>query len=219
MVFDQIFAQIPDEPFEAITEICDRYLQHEGALEGDDQYQFALKGLAFISAYSEEHGLLLKTPAVQGSPADVDIARHFFTRLLEHQKVKQTDYENFKKSFAKQFGGLFLYEFSDGELERMQALMEEIQDLIGQSDIISKGYQGRLLEKLQKLHFKLYKKVADLDQFWGLAGEGGILMVKFGDGVRPIVERIREMAYIVWRAQIRAESVQGDAKFRLFDNE
>ena len=39
MVFDQIFAQIPDEPFEAITEICDRYLQHECALEGDDQYQ------------------------------------------------------------------------------------------------------------------------------------------------------------------------------------
>ncbi len=53
----------------------------------------------------------------------------------------------------------------------------------------------------------MHKKISDLDRFWGLIGDAGIAIGKFGENAKPIVDRIKEIADIVWRTQANAEEL------------
>ena len=55
---------------------------------------------------------------------------------------------------------------------------------------------------------ELHKKMSDLDRFWGFVGDAGVVMGKFGNDVKPLTDRIREMMGIVWNTQARAEELE-----------
>jgi hypothetical protein len=59
---------------------------------------------------------------------------------------------------------------------------------------------------------ELHKKVSDLDRFWGLIGDAGVVVGKLGENAKPIVDRIREIADIVWQTQSRAEELPSGTK-------
>ncbi|NVM02945.1 MAG: hypothetical protein HWN67_11445, partial [Candidatus Helarchaeota archaeon] len=59
----------------------------------------------------------------------------------------------------------------------------------------------------------------NLDKFWGLIGDAGVMIGKFGNDVKPIVDRIREIAEIVWRTQAIAEELPTGMKFPLLKGE
>lgn len=61
----------------------------------------------------------------------------------------------------------------------------------------------------------MHKKMSDLDRFWGLVGDAGVVLGKFGDDAKPIIDRIRVIAQIVWRTQARAEELPSDAPMEL----
>jgi hypothetical protein len=46
-----------------------------------------------------------------------------------------------------------------------------------------------------------------LDRLWGLIGDAGVVLGKFGESAKPIVDRIKEIAEIVWQTQSRAEEL------------
>jgi hypothetical protein len=46
---------------------------------------------------------------------------------------------------------------------------------------------------------ELHKTTSDLDRFWGFIGEAGIAIGKFGNDIKPLVDRINELAKIVWK--------------------
>ena len=60
---------------------------------------------------------------------------------------------------------------------------------------------------MEKIQSELHKKVSDLDRFWGLIGDAGVVIGKFGNDAKPIVDRIKEIADIVWRTQSRSEEL------------
>ena len=68
-------------------------------------------------------------------------------------------------------------------------------------------HKERLLKKLEALQQELHKKVSSLDKLWGLIGEAGVALGKFGKDAKPFVDRIREIAQITWRTQARAEEL------------
>ena len=49
--------------------------------------------------------------------------------------------------------------------------------------------------------------MSSLDKLWGLIGEAGVVLGKFGRDAKPFVDRIREIAQIAWRTQARAEEL------------
>lgn len=53
--------------------------------------------------------------------------------------------------------------------------------------------------------------MSDLVRFWGLVGDAGVVLAKLGDDAKPIVDRIREIADIVWQTQGRAEELPSGA--------
>ena len=59
---------------------------------------------------------------------------------------------------------------------------------------------------------ELHKCMSDLDRFWGLVGDAGVVLGKFGTDAKALVDRIREIAGIVWRTQAFAEELPTDTK-------
>jgi len=59
---------------------------------------------------------------------------------------------------------------------------------------------------------ELHKRVSNLDRFWGFVGDAGVVLGKFGNDVKPIVDRIREMLGIVWRTQAKSEELESNAE-------
>ncbi len=49
--------------------------------------------------------------------------------------------------------------------------------------------------------------MSDLDRFWGLVGDAGVILGKLGTDAKPFVDRVKEIADSVWRAQSRTEEL------------
>ena len=118
------------------------------------------------------------------------------------------DYEEAKKLYASKFGKGFFYEFTESDFEKVQVLVNELRDLITKSEDFEPGHKRRLLRRLEKLQAELHKKMSNLDMLWGLIGDAGVVLGKFGEDSKPFVDRIGEILQIVCRIQAKAENVQ-----------
>jgi hypothetical protein len=127
-------------------------------------------------------------------------------------------YESNRARIRASFGTGFVYEFSQGDLDRLQAVIQETRKLITESDLFTEEHRRRLLLKLEKLQSEVHKKVSSLDHFWGVVLEAGVVAKKLGEDAKPIVDRIREIGGIVWRTQARAEDLPSDSPPPLADN-
>ena len=135
--------------------------------------------------------------------------------VSESSKLKM---QSLRSHFKNALGSGFSYEFSQGDLERVQLLINQIRDLISQTKNLEKDHQRRLLSRIEKLQSEIHKKVSDLDRFWGLVGDAGVVLGKLGNDAKPIVDRIREVAKIVWQTQSRSEELPSGTKIPLLDN-
>lgn len=115
--------------------------------------------------------------------------------------------DSFRSRFRATLGGGFHYEFSQGDLARVQQLINELRSHIAENTALERDHKQRLLQRLERLQGELHKKVSDLDRFWGLIGDAGVVLGKLGKEAKPIVDRIREVADIVWQTQSRAEEL------------
>ena len=135
--------------------------------------------------------------------------RDFFSNVrTDFEKIltKNTITE-LRNKYNTAFNNSFSYEFTTGELDRIQKLINELRDNIGLSELFTAEHKQRLLRRLEKIQSELHKKVSDLDRFWGLIGDAGVVIGKFGNDAKPIVDRIKEIADIVWRTQSRSEEL------------
>jgi hypothetical protein len=113
--------------------------------------------------------------------------------------------------FNRLLGNNFSYEFTSGDLNRIQELINELRSNISESELFTADHKQRLLKRLEKIQSELHKRVSDLDKFWGLIGDAGVAIGKFGNDAKPFVDRIREIADIVWRTQSKAEELPSAA--------
>lgn len=122
-------------------------------------------------------------------------------------KTAKTEISSVRSRFKSILGSGFLYEFSQGDLERTQRLLNELRETIGSNEKLEPDHKSRLLRRLEALQSELHKKISDLDKFWGLIGDAGVVLGKLGKDAKPIVDRVREIADIVWQTQSRAEEL------------
>jgi hypothetical protein len=87
-----------------------------------------------------------------------------------------------------------------------------LRDLIGKDERFEEDHRRRLLTRLEDLQRELHRRLSNLDRFYGLIGDAGVLLGKFGRDAKPFVDRIREMLEIVWRAQANAENLPASAR-------
>lgn len=128
------------------------------------------------------------------------------TDICEREKAA-LQINSFRSRFKSALGNSFSYEFSQGDLNRIQELINDLRTQISNNNELEHDHKQRLLLRLERLQGELHKKVSDLDRFWGLIGDAGVVLGKLGKDAKPIVDRIREIADIVWQTQSRAEEL------------
>lgn len=219
---EDFLASVKDRPLEAVLDIDDeiRYMMESGTQWSHSEYEFLLNAFALVRTLGRESlidfKLLVDVPRVTGDPdTDCNPIAAFISRVAEplRKQVAQAKLERIERSMALSIGVGFAYEFSQGDLDRVQLLINELRELISASERFEAKHQRRLLMRLEKLQSELHKRMSDLDNLWGLVGDAGVAVGRFGKDAKPIFDRIREITNITWRTQARAEELPTDAPF------
>ncbi len=229
MVDDNFLDNLPKEPLSAIDQICRSFLElvvparenGEYDLEYHDRFvEFAALSKVIIEKHFSATILdvKLKNPEIGDyAQHNMNSIRMYFESLRPLIKgiTAAANYEKSISRFGSVFDVGFYYEFSDSEIEQIQKLLNELRDLIAGSDKFEEDHKRRLLNRLEKLQSELHKRISDLDRFWGLVGDAGVVLGKLGKDAKPIVDRIRELAGIVWNAQKKSEKLPLDSNLPL----
>ena len=216
---DEFVANLPDDALDAVKAIFNEYEKFSSAtqppLSSQDTQSKSDKCIQFLGlmkVIAEKFGLeeLSQVPAATGDTYENNNNTRDYFDTVEKWVREQIDKANFLGSVDKYRALLtetFSYEFSDDETTRINELILELRQIISESKLFEEGHRQRLLKRLERLQSETHKKVSDLDRFWGLVGDAGVALRKFGEDAKPIVERVRELTEIIWSAQAKAEGL------------
>lgn len=215
MFTDQFIDNLPDDPHEAARALCREFLEYHSHLvyeeeTGDDHYLSYIQAHAVFQALVENYELPVNIPPLgKDRRSNVEAAKQLASSVsdLAESAYVATTVRTAKLKFSTKIGRTFQYEFSEGDLDKSQKLLNEIRDLITKSSFFEETHKQRLLSRLERVQSELHKKVSDLDRFWGLIGDAGVVLGKFGNDAKPIFDRIRDLTMLVWATQSRAEGL------------
>ncbi|WP_407730340.1 hypothetical protein ACJJU9_07295 [Pseudomonas helleri] len=211
---NEIIDSIHSDPLQAAVATCNFVIsevKHTIAW-GPLQHELLLEGFALISTM-EEAGLIefIASPGYIEGDRDGDCLSIsiFLTNVLNEldQQLASHKLESLKKKFAGIITSTFAYEFTEGDVARIQTLINELRELIATNEELEDQHKRRLLKRLEKLQSEMHKKMSDLDHFYGLTVEGSVMLKKVGGNLKPIVDRISEITKITWATQSRAEDL------------
>ncbi|AXX90079.1 hypothetical protein CKA55_04260 [Arcobacter suis] len=216
MLFNEGFLEnVREEPILSIVsaiELCMSKLDTSLQNWLQSEYDYLFETYSLVSVILESFNLqsAVEDISLEGNINKDCISLRNYLDLVQVEyaaKAKQISLETMKNRFHKEINNLFTYEFSQGDLDRIQVLINELRKEIKESNLFETKHQERLLKRLEKLQAEMHKKMSDIDRFWGLVGDAGVVLGKFGKDSKPFVDRIREISDIVWRTQSRAEEL------------
>lgn len=218
-----------DNPTDGAAEICRFALEQTNSdlfnPEWSEQDHTILMEAVAVVMTLEEEGLIehLQTdPAVDGVAREVcPLLRQFLIAVHRDllTTISKNKFESLRKHFQITLVENFGYEFTDGDLKRIQQLLNELREMVSASTELDDSHKQRLLRRLEKMQSELHKKMSDIGRFYELMGDAGVALGKLGTDAKPIVDRIKELAGIAWKTQARAEQLQTDAENPLIGHE
>ncbi len=207
---EELLFKIDDNPMVTLKEICSIY--YECKSNHDLRNESIIQMVAAISAINEGFNLGIKIPKFTGDFSDPDQRKTYDVlmislRTLSDSHLNSQKIDDLKRKYLNRIGSTFSYEFSDGDIDRIQTLITELRDVINKDERFSENHKQRLLKRLEELQSELHKRMSNIDRLWGFMGEAGVAIGKFGNDIKPFTDRIQEMLTITWRAQARAEEL------------
>lgn len=216
MIFpEELVNSLKDDPIPGVLKIIEIARQNlvDDIQEWHESDQAVLlETYALLLELIESDLLQVDTPIIEltgNYHADCTTINTWLNSLENFVSTESTklQLQALRNHFKTNLGTSFCYEFSQGDLDRIQTLINQLRELIAHSNLFEKNHQQRLLKRLEKLQSEMHKRVSDLDRFWGLIGDAGVVIGKFGTDAKPFVDRIREIADVVWRTQSRSEEL------------
>jgi len=215
MFDDEFLDKLPDDPYEAVLSIVITFIEKENKIPPIDleklkHYDVYLEAFALFDTFNEAVGLGFTLPSLTSERLpNITRITNFFKTIVKDidKKYMESKLLRERERFKTRFGFSFIYQFSDGDIKRIQELINELRDLISESKLFDGKHKERILNKLEGLQKELHKKMSSLDKLWGLIGEAGVVLGKFGEDAKPFVDRMVEIAGITWRTQARAEEL------------
>lgn len=223
MFFSSEFIQMVEEnPVGGVVDACKKAFERLSELEDDSdvwneaEHELLWEVAAFIQLIIESNKLNfdhpLPEPSGDLSSNCLDLNKYLqaVVSAFEGHSTK-LKIESYKNRYQTALKASFAYEFSQGDYDRVQMLVNELRQHIAESVNLAPEHKRRLLKRLEHLQSELHKRVSDLDRFWGLVGDAGVVLGKLGKDAKPIVDRVREIAAIVWQTQARTEELSSNA--------
>jgi len=215
---DEFLDDLPREPKVGLHAICLKFLQtSQGSL--NVALEFYALAETYVSANSLD--ILLPTLSVDRKE-NAEVIYQFAVQLCKKleryvgHNEDQIKLDRFRNKFSSKIASGFVYEFSQGDLERLKKLLKKASKILLSSDFFEGSYKNRMIKRLEILLLELTKKQSDIDRFWGLAAETGVVISKYGNNAKPIVEIIKEIINLVWVTQARAEDLSSDSVAPVF---
>lgn len=226
MVFSEEFLEeFRVEPIKKAVEIRAIVRSHfsEGQRWLDSDLDVLIEAYALLVEALEADLLPLEKsyPTLSGDLQEDCAAISSFLQEVEEKctaEASKLRLASLRSRFKASIGSAFCYEFSQGDLERVQLLINELRSNISGLKGLESDHRQRLLKRLEKLQSELHKKISDLDRFWGLVGDAGVVLGKLGKDAKPVVDRIKEIADIVWQTQSRAEELPSGTQLPSLEN-
>lgn len=225
MFSEEFLQDLEDDPVQATRTFCNEFSRFDEDLKTrfatsiqDIHFDAFLEAFGFAQVLAEALGLTLGVPALVPSRVDsVKLIRMYVSALRMDcdQQHAHLTVEAARRKLAGKFKGRFYYEFSKGDIERAQTLINDIRECLTKSSFFEDAHKQRLLSRLEKLQQELHKKVSDLDAFWGLLGDAGVALGKFGNDAKPLFDRITQLTTLVWMTQARMEGLPSDCPLQL----
>ncbi|MBI5325836.1 MAG: hypothetical protein HZB41_11295 [Ignavibacteriae bacterium] len=219
---NEFFNDLPDDTIESCKILIEYFKNNKyDKYHSLYSYNFYLEAFAILEIFIKANEIFKTSipiiEEIREESTNVDIINTFYEDIKNELKniESENSYEEMKSMAITKFEGLFSYKFTDGDLKRIQELINELRDLITESQLFDFKHKQRLLNKLEKLQKELHKKMSSIDHFWSLLGDAGIAIGKFGNDAKPFVERIDEITRIIWRTQAQAEELPSGFSFPL----
>ncbi len=209
---------LPDNPGEAGKLLCNSFMSEVDGIDLEqarDMYSDLVAAYETIKVLIEVSNYQIDVPDL-GSDLDENISTIFTTlrdASTKFSNVAATEIaSSFRNMLLAKYGSGFVYEFTEGDVSRIQQLINELRERIQDNENLEDEHRARLLRRLERLQSELHKKVSDLDRYWGLIGDAGVVLGKLGESAKPIVDRVKEISEIIWRTQARAEELPSGVK-------
>ncbi len=190
------------------------------AIESDQEKHY-IEAINFLTYIKENFkpGVLLDFDHYYNNP-NYNIPNDFINLFLDikNQIQPQILKDSHLERFDSLFSNDFLYEFSEESISKIQTLINELRELVNSSDLFEAEHKQRLLKRLEKLQSETHKKMSDVDRFWGLIGDAGVVIGKFGKDAEPFVNIIKKISGLVWKTQSQSEELPENNKHPLLEN-
>lgn len=216
---DAVIQKIPENNSQAIIYICDVFSelleQHPMSNHVEELYEEFLEFHALVTEFITLNDMDFDVnELVNERSYNVENIHVLHTKLRKKYsaQVDLDTSERKRAEFALKLKGGFAYTFTDGDVNRIQELLNQLRQLITDDQRFEEQHKLRLLKKLEKLQSEIHKRMSDLDRFYGLVGDLGVVINKFGNDAKPIVSRIKEIVDIVWHVQGQAEQLSNNSK-------
>ena len=225
-ISEKYIEQLKDGSTEALKQICAEtrsYLLDHPSWEEQD-YQILTEFYAVLIEALETKKFAIEIPYFEYSgDLERDCPEIFqILEIIETQCTRESSIARFNKirsQIKSTLKNSFCYEFSQGDLERVQSLINQLRDLVASCEELEQDHRQRLLKRLESLQSELHKKISDLDRFWGLVGDASVVLAKIGDNAKPIVDRVKEITEIIWQTQSRTEELPSGTRPPLLEHD
>ncbi|GAB2901714.1 hypothetical protein ACCI51_13170 [Microbulbifer echini] len=222
MFFSEEFIRsVEENPIVGIVEACNMGNQRLRELESHDgwnesEHELLWEVASFLELVIETNQLYIDivfpeaTGEIDTNCKNLSSYVNMVKEHFEGHSIK-LKIDSYKGRYQTAFKAAFAYEFSQGDFDRIQSLINEIRDHIVANNHLEQDHKQRLLRRLENLQGELHKRVSDLDRFWGMVGDAGVVLGKLGKDAKPIVDRVKEVAEIVWKTQARTEELPSNS--------
>jgi hypothetical protein len=218
MLFDQAFIEkLEGDPLGGILEAFDITFDKFGAENAPGSWtpehlEVLLETTVFINLAIKTNNFDIRI----SDPVLIENVPLACRKMLEYLREVRAEFKElgFKARMASKashyeaaFKTSFAYEFTQGDLDRIQVLISELRSQLTANTSLEESHKQRLLRRLEKLQSELHKRVPDVDRFFGLVGDAGVVFGKLGNDAKPIVDRVKELMQIAWKTQAHAEEL------------
>lgn len=222
MLDDNFFNQMPEDELEATDYLCGNLINfieeiHESRVAHltDETYKSFLEFYAVLQAY-----IMSKQLDFNLYELDDNRQNSLSNVLIDVRDIKKACQDELSMNHVKAMTGKYLsrfnnefsYEFTDGDLAKVQTLLNEMRQLISDNKDLKAEYKRRILKRLEKLQSELHKSMSDIDNVLGVIMDISIAVGKAGKNVKPMVDRLNEIKGIFWSTQARAEELESGSQ-------
>ncbi|WMY83659.1 hypothetical protein QR297_16980 [Pseudomonas shirazica] len=215
LISDELLDRANDEPLEVGIEVCIKYFESDSQNPYSESETESLEITKFFQ-YMKQATLLdfkVDFPEIKNGSIDIASTQVFASLLLEELRSIQK-YQNgikleeeLEARFSRKIKNSFGYEFTEGDLKEIQALVNKLRDLITACSELDEDHRRRIARKLEQVQQELHKKISTLDHIYALAIEASIVAGKVGENAKPLIEAAKELMGISWRTHAHTEGL------------